>query len=180
MTVAFGPSPTQDRAQAAQDGQMSPRLVPWTLSEQTMIGATRVVIGLAGLAPLWGFYDLSIRHWPPGGFLLAMGLVALGLALFCFVVAVTGPSRRVVIDPAARRITIHSKARFLPNTQRNIAFDQVLSVELIPQSSSDGPDKLDMRLVLRDQRRTVSLMTRRLSDSGDMPDLAQRLRDALA
>lgn len=152
---------------------------PWILNAEVMSPAARIMLGLAGLAPLWGFYDLIIRHWPSPFGLILVGVVALGVAVICFGSAIIGPSRTVTIDSDARTITDAWASRVLPGGVRTYDFADVRDIKVSVQSNSDGPDVAHLWLHLASRGRPVSLLKRPATDQADVENLMRQLQDAV-
>ena len=157
---------------------------PWLIGRETLGPLERVLLGVAGLAPLYGFWDLVVRPWPIGLTLaglpfLAMGLVALALAGILLAAALLGPEREVHVDPVARVIRGSGRADWVGRFSRAYAFDDIEGIAVLLDQETDGPDRLQILLRLRDARRPITLLTRPLADRPEVEALAARLRAAL-
>jgi hypothetical protein len=157
---------------------------PWLIGREILGPLERILLGLAGLAPLWGFWDLVVRPWPTaltvaGLPFLAMGIAALALAGVFFAAAFLGPEREVHVDPVARVIRDSGRAAWIGPFGRTYAFADIKGIHVLLDHQTDGPDRLQLVLRLRGARRPITLLTRPLADRPEMEALAERLRAAL-
>ena len=157
---------------------------PWLIGRETLGPLERVLLGVAGLAPLWGFWDLVVRPSPlaltlAGLPFLAMGLVALALAGVFLAAALLGPEREVHVDPVARVIRESGRADWIGPFSRAYAFDDIEGIGVLLDRETDGPDRLQIALRLHGRRRPITLLTRPLADRPEVEALAARLRTAL-
>jgi hypothetical protein len=158
--------------------------LPWLVSRESLRPFERVLLGLFGIAPLWGFWELVIRPWPAAASLaglplLGMGLVALALAGILLAAALLGPEREVHVDPQARLIRDSGRATFIGAFGRAYRFDEIETIDLQLDRQTEGPDRLQLVLRLRGRRRSIVLLTRPLADRPEIEALAERLRLAV-
>lgn len=158
--------------------------LPWLIGRETLGPLERVLLGLVGLAPLWGVWDLVVRPWPlaltlAGLPFLAMGLVALALAAILLAAALLGPEREVHVDPVARVIRDSGRAAWIGAYGRTYAFIDIAGIDVMLDRETDGPDRLQLVLRLSGARRPITLLTRPLADRREMDALAERLRAAV-
>ncbi|CAA9414895.1 MAG: hypothetical protein AVDCRST_MAG15-1822 [uncultured Rubellimicrobium sp.] len=156
----------------------------WLIGRETLGPLERVLIGMVGLAPLWGARDLVVRPWPvaltlAGLPFLTIGLVALAMTGVFFAAAVLGPEREVHVDPMARVIRDSGRADWIGPFSRAYAFDDIEGIDVRLDRQTDGPDRLQIVLYLRGARRPITLLTRPLADRPEVDALAEKLRAAL-
>ncbi|TNC74639.1 hypothetical protein [Rubellimicrobium roseum] len=157
---------------------------PWLLTREAPEPLPRVLMGLFGLPPLWGAWDLVVRPWPAaltaaGLPALLMGLVALGLGTALLGAALLAPEREVHVDPLRREIRDSGRVRGLGSLDRRTPFDAVEEVAVLRDRATDGPDRLQLVLRLRGRRRPLVLMSRPIEARAEIEALAARLRAAL-
>lgn len=160
---------------------MAPDTKPWLIHHETMSLPTRVVLAFGSLIPLFGFHDLVIR---PGGVVwsviglpfLAMGLVALALALALLLGAAFAPEQQLWADPTAQMLIDEGHLVTGHVLHRKIRFAAIQSVEVIDVGFSDGEPSLTLCLGVAGRKYPRRLFSRPVRCRADMDEIARNLR----
>lgn len=117
-----------------------------------MSGRARAGFALIAALPLLAPYELMVRpdwsdaHGVAWGIALLVSLGAMGVSAFLLLVAVMGLNRRVVFDPAVRKVAAtESHLLQLPRT-RVMSFADLSGVAVICHDWSDGPSTYELEL----------------------------------
>jgi len=157
---------------------------PWVLIRERPGRAECSILGLSGLVPLWGFWDLVVQPWPAalslmGLPLLLMGLAASALGLLFVVGAVLPLDRELLVDPAGRRIIDRRRMRWLGDRVRSTPFASIEEVALREDDDTAGANRLQLVLARRGERLPLVVLSRPLDRRGELEFLAERLRAAI-
>lgn len=120
--------------------------------------ALRIVVGLASLLPLYGFYEMLLKpRWnlsniTLGNFWLlivplVIGIGCMSLTLTLLTAVVFGPDETFVFDKRHRQLIYKAARRpFTPAQERRIRFADLPLPQVMLDDSGDGPDRWDVRL----------------------------------
>jgi len=116
----------------------------------------RVVFALVGLFPLVAPYQLLVRTaWttylhPFFALAAVISLGALALSAFLFFAAVAAMSSGMVFDRRTATVRAWSSAPIVRRTEREVAWSQVVGVEVAKTDWTDGAPSYRLRVALAD------------------------------
>ncbi len=157
---------------------------PWLLIRERLTTLERALFGAAALVPWLAVRDLVIRPWPAivslaGLFILPIVLGALAVSAIFAAAAILAPERDIHVDPTARVVIDSGRARWLGRRARRIPFEDIEEVAIRKDYDPDGPDRLQLVLVVRGWRLPFPLAYRPMERRAELEELASRLRAAL-
>jgi hypothetical protein len=116
----------------------------------------RVVFALVGLFPLIAPYELLVRTaWttylhPFFALAAVISLGATALSAFLFFAAVAASSSGMVFDRRTATVCAWSRAPIVRRTEREVAWSQVVGVEVAKTDWTDGSPSYRLRVALAD------------------------------
>lgn len=116
---------------------------------------TRLLLFVAGLVVLGATWQLTrgafnhARH-PGAAFFLFLALGTLGLSLLLFGAALLGQSTRLTFDRSQSRLVYTRSTSILPPEVPVAAFGEVVKVQVVAESWSDGPPSYTLKVNLTD------------------------------
>jgi hypothetical protein len=131
---------------------------------QPLAPVTRVILGLGGALALSAPHELLIRPGVPL-FQLGMipfwilGVIAGLIGATLLLAAVLGLTRTITFDAAARALFVDGNGSFGIGWRARYTFSDILELNVIPDTSSGGPDRYVLHAVVANAKGPVEIDT---------------------